>query len=290
MRMILDHVSFTYQPGTPFATDALKDINVTVEQGEYLALIGHTGSGKSTLIQHINGLMKPTAGQVLCENDDGTRNDINEKGYNRRELRRHVGMVFQYPENQLFEETIFKDVAFGPKNLGLDKEEIDRRVPEALRKVGLDPDQLRDRSPFELSGGQMRRVAIAGVLAMKPDMLILDEPAAGLDPASREEMLQLIGRLHEEGTTIVMVSHNMDDVARWAGRIVVMHRGTVAMDGTPEQVFSRAEELEKMGLDVPQACRLSILLRQAGFDFPPCYLEEDALPALLRLCKGGDAL
>ena len=286
MRIILDKVRHVYQEGSPFSAVALDNVNMTVEEGEFLFLIGHTGSGKSTLVQHLNGLMKPTDGHVYWEDETG-KHDINEKGFDRLLLRRRVGLVFQYPEYQLFEETVEKDVAFGPGNLGLDKEEISRRVREAIEKVGLDFDTVAEKSPFELSGGQMRRAAIAGVLAMEPDVLVLDEPTAGLDPGSREEMLETIGKLHENGTTVVMISHNMDDAARWATRVCVMSNGTVAMEGTPREVFSRGEELEKMGLDVPECAKLSLLLNKEGFDFPFVCLKEEALAALLKLL-GGD--
>ena len=287
MQIILEHVTHEYQPGTVFASVALNDVSLTVGDNEFLALIGHTGCGKSTLVQHLNGLIAPTKGHVYLE-ENGQKTDINDRRFDRRSLRRRVGLVFQYPEHQLFEETVAKDVAFGPNNLGLPAEETDRRVTEALRKVGLSRDEIGERSPFELSGGQMRRVAIAGVLAMEPDVLVLDEPTAGLDPLSRAELLDTIAALRGGGTSIVMVSHNMDDVARYATRILVMNRGSIAMEGTPEEVFRRGEELEELGLSVPQVCRLGILLRRKGLDFPECYREEEALEPLLRLL-GGDA-
>jgi len=282
VQVTLEHVTHTYQPDSPFQATAIKDVNLTIHQGEVLALIGHTGSGKSTLAQHINGLLRPTEGRVLI---DGR--DINEKGFDKRELRRRVGLVFQYAEHQLFEETVAKDVAFGPKNLGLAPEEIDERVREAMEKVGLSYDTVGEKSPFELSGGQMRRVALAGVLAMRPEILILDEPAAGLDPQSREDMLALIKNLHKNGATIVMVSHSMDDVARFATRAVVMEKGTVAMEGDPEAIFEQAERLQAMGLDVPMICRLGDALRKAGYSFPSnVFREEEACRALLALWKG----
>ncbi|MBO2516448.1 MAG: energy-coupling factor transporter ATPase [Clostridiales bacterium] len=286
MRIVLEKVGYEYQQGSPFSAVALKDIDLTIREGEFVALIGHTGSGKSTLAQHLNGLIRPTQGTVYYEDEEG-RADIHGKGYSKKSLRRQVGLVFQYPEYQLFEETVQKDVAFGPKNLGLDKDEIDARVKEAITRVGLDYDAVAEKSPFELSGGQMRRVAIAGVVAMRPGVLVLDEPTAGLDPGSREELLQMIKGLHDSGTTIVMISHNMDDVARYAGRIVVMQKGTVVMDGTPREIFSRGEELERMGLDVPQSCRLSLMLRKDGFpDFPLCYRPEEVTEALEKLLGG----
>lgn len=281
MQVTLDHVTHTYQPGSPFQATAIQDVNLTIQSGEFLALIGHTGSGKSTLAQHINGLLKPTSGKVLIDGKD-----IHEKGFNKKELRKAVGLVFQYPEHQLFEESVARDVAFGPRNLGLSQEEIDERVKEALENVGLPFDEFAEKSPFELSGGQMRRVAMAGVLAMQPEILVLDEPAAGLDPQSREEMLALIAHLHQKGTTIVMVSHAMDDVARFATRAVVMEKGTVAMEGTPGEIFAHAEQLQQMGLDVPSICQMGIALREAGLPFPAdIFREEEALQALLTLWK-----
>ncbi|MBE5781822.1 MAG: energy-coupling factor transporter ATPase [Clostridiales bacterium] len=282
MQVTLENVTHTYQPGSPFQATAIENVSLTINPGEFLALIGHTGSGKSTLAQHINGLLRPTTGRVLIDGKD-----IHEKGFDKREIRKNVGLVFQYPEHQLFEETVAKDVAFGPKNLGLSGEEIDERVKEALERVGLPYDQVAEKSPFELSGGQMRRVAIAGVLAMRPKLLVLDEPAAGLDPQSREDMLSLILGLHRQGTAVVMVSHSMDDVARFSTRAVVMEKGKVAMDGTPVEIFSHAEKLEKMGLDVPGICRLGILLRDHQLPFPEnIFREQDALAAILSLWKG----
>lgn len=283
MQVKLEHVSHTYQPGSPFQSTAIKDVSMTIREGEFLALIGHTGSGKSTLAQHINGLLKPTEGRVLLDGQD-----IHEKGFNKKAVHQKVGLVFQYPEHQLFEETVAKDVAFGPKNLGLNEAEIQERVREALGKVGLNPEEMQGRSPFELSGGQMRRVAMAGVLAMRPEILVLDEPAAGLDPQSREDMLQLISQLHQQGTTVVMISHAMDDVARFATRAVVMAEGAVAMEGTPEEIFTHAEALEKMGLDVPSVCKLGMRLREMGIPCPQdMFREEQAFEALMNLWKGG---
>lgn len=284
MRITLDHVTHTYQPGSPFQSTAIRDVTLTVETGDFLALIGHTGSGKTTLAQHMNGLLKPTSGRVLL---DGA--DIHQKGFNMRDARRRVGLVFQYPEHQLFEESVARDVAFGPKNMGLSAEETDARVREAMARVGLPYEDFAERSPFELSGGQMRRAALAGVLAMRPETLLLDEPTAGLDPLGREELLGLIKRLHEDGTTVVMISHNMDDVATYCTRVVVMSDGRLAMDGRPEEIFDRGGELSALGLDVPQIKKLSTALRNAGLAFPDCYLERDAVPALIALLKGGDA-
>ncbi|MBQ9265407.1 MAG: energy-coupling factor transporter ATPase [Clostridia bacterium] len=283
MQVTLENVTHTYQPGSPFQATAIQNVNLTIRDGDFLALIGHTGSGKSTLAQHINGLLKPTQGRVLLDGQD-----IHAKGYDKKEVRRKVGLVFQYPEHQLFEETVAKDVAFGPKNLGLSQMEIDERVKEALARVGLSELDAEEKSPFELSGGQMRRVAMAGVLAMRPQILVLDEPAAGLDPQSREDMLDMIASLHRQGSTIVMVSHAMDDVARYATRAVVMDKGAVAMEGAPEEIFRHGETLEKMGLDVPSVCKLGLQLKKMGLDgMENCFREEQAVSAILALWKGG---
>ena len=285
MSIVIEHLNYVYMTGGPYETKALSDVNLTINDGEFIGLIGHTGSGKSTLVQHLNGLIMPTSGRVLV---DGM--DLADKGTDRRAVRQRVGLVFQYPENQLFEETVEKDIAFGPKNLGLDEAEISRRVKDAMRRVALDYDRLHDRSVFELSGGQMRRVAIAGVLAMEPQVLVLDEPCAGLDPHGREEILGLIKRLHEEaGTTIVMVSHSMDDVASLAERVIVMNHGEVVMDGVPRDVFSCGEELRGMGLDVPQAVLLAGKLRERGFDIPEgIYRIEEIKTEIEKIAaKGG---
>ena len=285
MSIVIEHLNYVYMQGGPYETRALDDVSLTIHDGEFVGLIGHTGSGKSTLVQHLNGLILPTSGQITV---DGM--DLAEKGTDRRAIRRRVGLVFQYPENQLFEETVAKDIAFGPKNLGLGEEEIDRRVRTAMRRVALDYDKLAQRSVFELSGGQMRRVAIAGVLAMEPQTLVLDEPCAGLDPRGREEILGLISDLHREsGATIVMVSHSMDDVAALAERVIVMNHGKVAMDGTPREIFSRGEELRAIGLDVPQAVELAQKLREKGFDVPEgIYKIEEVRAAVEAIVgKGG---
>ena len=285
MSIVIEHLNYVYMTGGPYETKALSDVNLTIHDGEFIGLIGHTGSGKSTLVQHLNGLIMPTSGRVLV---DGM--DLADKGTDRRAVRQRVGLVFQYPENQLFEETVEKDIAFGPKNLGLDDAEIDRRVRNAMRRVALDYDRLHDRSVFELSGGQMRRVAIAGVLAMEPQVLVLDEPCAGLDPRGREEILGLIKRLHEEaGTTIVMVSHSMDDVASLAERVIVMNHGELVMDGAPRDVFACGEELRGMGLDVPQAVQLADKLRERGFDIPEGIYRIEEIKAEIEkiAAKGG---
>lgn len=286
MPIVIEKLTHTYMPDSPFQATAIHDVDLVIEDGEFIGLIGHTGSGKSTLIQHLNGLLRPTSGRVLVDGKD-----LFDKETDKREVRRKVGLVFQYPENQLFEESVAADIAFGPKNLGLSKEEIAVRVREACRQVQLDYETFKDRSVFELSGGQMRRVAIAGVLAMQPETLILDEPCAGLDPQGRDEILALIRRLHEEkGTTVVMVSHSMDDVAALVDRVIVMNKGAIAMDGTPRAVFQRGEELRAMGLDVPEAAQLAARLREKGFDVPAdAYLPEELLQAIRRIVGGAHA-
>ncbi len=286
MPIVVEKLTHTYMPGSPFQATAIHDVSLTIEDGSFIGLIGHTGSGKSTLIQHLNGLLRPTSGRVLVDGKD-----LFAKDTDKREVRRKVGLVFQYPENQLFEETVAADIAFGPKNLGLSQAEIDERVRDACRQVQIDYETFRERSVFELSGGQMRRVAIAGVLAMQPGTLILDEPCAGLDPRGRDEILGLIRGLHEErGTTVVMVSHSMDDVAALVGRVVVMNKGTIVMDGTPREIFMRGEELRAMGLDVPEAAQLAARLREKGFDVPEdAYLPGELLDAIKRIVGGAHA-
>lgn len=283
MPIVLEKLTHIYQQGGPVATAAIEDIDLVIDDGELLALIGHTGSGKSTLAQHLNGLMKPTSGRVLL---DGR--DINAPGEDTRKLRFQVGLVFQYPEHQLFEETVYKDIAFGPRNMGLSNEEIDGRVRSAMDMVGLPFEEIKERSPFEVSGGQMRRIALAGVLAMRPRVLVLDEPTAGLDPRARDLLLKDIQRLHMEGTTVVMISHAMDDVARLATRIAVLEKGRLVMEGLPEVVFGRFEELTGMGLDVPQGCQLARRLRELGGpEIPDCYLLESLADSLAAFLKGG---
>ena len=272
-----------YSAGTPFERAALKDVSFSVERGEFIGIIGHTGSGKSTLMQHLNGLLKPTSGSILL---DGV--DIWSDKKTTRQSRFRVGLVFQYPEYQLFEETVYKDIAFGPKNMGLKADEIDRRVREAAALVGLTEAQL-EVSPFDLSGGQKRRVAIAGVIAMEPEVLILDEPTAGLDPEGREEILQNIdGYRKAKDATIMMVSHSMTDVARLADRLLVMNKACLAMDGTPQEVFEHAQELLDMGLDIPEITRVFLKLQSLGLDVPQVYTVEQAMQALTSL-KGGRA-
>lgn len=262
--MIIDikNVNYIYNPGTPFEKKALSNINIQIDEGEFIGLIGHTGSGKSTLVQHLNGLLKPTSGDVIVDGINTSKKDVSL-----REIRQKVGLVFQYPEHQLFEETIYADIAFGPKNLGLKDNEVDMRVKSAMENVGLDFESLKDRSPFELSGGQKRRAAIAGVIAMKPKLLILDEPTAGLDPAGRDEILGGIRKLYEkEKMTIVLVSHSMEDIAKLANRILVMDKGELVMDDSPKEVFKRAPELEEIGLGVPQITNFMRELKSKGYD------------------------
>ena len=279
----IKNLTHVYSAGTPFAHKALDNVSFTVERGEFIGIIGHTGSGKSTLIQHLNGLLKPDSGEILL---DG-KNIWSEKALT-RQARFRVGLVFQYPEYQLFEETVYKDIAFGPKNMGLDAAEIDRRVREAAGFVGITDEQL-EVSPFDLSGGQKRRVAIAGVIAMEPEILILDEPTAGLDPVGREDILSNIQRYRQaKNATIMMVSHSMSDVARLTERLLVMCDSRLAMDGTPSQVFARADELLEMGLDIPEITRVFLALKQRGLPVEPVYTIEQAVAALSKL-KGGNA-
>ena len=271
----LNHI---YSTGTPFEHIALKDVSFCVDRGEFIGIIGHTGSGKSTLIQHLNGLLKPTSGQILL---DGT--DIWKDKATTRASRFKVGLVFQYPEYQLFEETVYKDISFGPKNMGLSRDEIDRRVREAAGFVGLSDEQL-EASPFDLSGGQKRRVAIAGVIAMEPEVLILDEPTAGLDPAGREEILQNIQTYRcKKNATIMMVSHSMSDVARLADRLLVMDHGTLAMNDAPANVFTRSRALLDMGLDIPQITAVFLRLQELGLDVEPVYTTQQAVDQIRRL-------
>ena len=278
----VENLTHTYGENTPFCRNAVKDVNMEILEGEFLGIIGHTGSGKSTLIQHLNGLLKPTSGRILL----GER-DIWAEPKKIRDVRFRVGLVFQYPEYQLFEESVYKDVAFGPKNMGLDEEEIDRRVRSAVAFAGLGEDLL-DKSPFDLSGGQKRRVAIAGVIAMEPEVLILDEPSAGLDPAGRRSMLENIRNYHrQKGTTVVMVSHSMDEVAENVDRIVVMANAGVVMSGTPHEVFSRAQELLNVGLNVPQVTQVAMELVRQGIGIDPAVYTVADLRAALSAWKGG---
>ena len=279
-----ENVNYIYQQGMPFERQALYDVNIEIEDGSLVALIGHTGSGKSTLIQHFNALVKPTSGKIIINGIDVTapKADL-------RLVRKTVGLVFQYPEHQLFEETVYKDIAFGPKNMGFSDEEIDKRVRESAALVGLKEKHLT-RSPFDLSGGQKRRVAIAGVLAMNPKVLILDEPTAGLDPKGRDEILATIKKLHEENKEmiIIFVSHSMEDVAKTAERVIVMNGGHVEMQGTVAEVFAQEEHLQKIGLNVPQVTLLTDKLRLAGYDLPEhIYTVKYAADAIKKLIGGG---
>ena len=276
------NLTHVYSAGTPFAHKALDNVSFWVNRGEFIGIIGHTGSGKSTLMQHMNGLLKPDSGTITL---DGV--DIWKDKKTTRQARFRVGLVFQYPEYQLFEETVYKDIAFGPKNMGLPSEEIDRRVREAAAAVGITDAQL-EVSPFDLSGGQKRRVAIAGVIAMEPEILILDEPTAGLDPAGREEILSYIdGYRKAKNATIMMVSHSMNDVARMTDRLIVMNRARLAMEGTPMEVFRQAQDLVDMGLDIPEITRVFLKLKQMGLPVEPVYTIEQAVSALTAL-RGGN--
>ncbi len=276
-----DNLTYIYSQGTPWEHKALDGVSFSIERGEFVGIIGHTGSGKSTLIQQLNGLLKPTSGTVLL---DGT--DIWSDKAATRQARFRVGLVFQYPEYQLFEETVYKDIAFGPKNMRLSPEEIDRRVREAAGFTGITEAQL-SASPFDLSGGQKRRVAIAGVIAMEPEVLILDEPAAGLDPEGREEILRNIDAYRRaKNATVIMVSHSMNDVARLTDRLLVLNGSHLAMDGTPAEVFARAQELLDMGLDIPDVTRVFLELQKLGADVQPVYTTEQAVQALLMLKEG----
>ena len=279
---MLNHVNYIYDEDTAMASAALIDVSLKIPDGQFIGLIGHTGSGKSTLIQHMNGLVKPSSGQVFFDNED-----INEKDYDKKKLRAKVGLVFQYPEHQLFEADCFKDVCFGPKNLGLPQKEVELRAYEALKQVGFDDDYFY-QSPFDLSGGQKRRVAIAGVLAMRPELLILDEPTAGLDPKGHDDILEMIRRIrHELDMSIILVSHNMDDVAEYADRVLVMNRGTMMFLGTPREVYCEHEdELREIGLDIPSCPSFLWLLKNRGMDVDDNKLEfEETAEEIIRAVK-----
>lgn len=282
MSIQVNNITHIYSEGLPQESVALEDVSFSAEDGQFVGIIGHTGSGKSTLVQHLNGLLKPKTGSIIVSGTDITGN-----GVVMRDIRRKIGLVFQYPEYQLFEETVEKDVAFGPANLGLDEEEISIRVKEALELVGLSFEEIRGRSPFDLSGGQKRRVAIAGVIAMKPEVLILDEPTAGLDPKAHQDVLTMIQKVHaHENNIIILVSHNMNDIARLADKVLVMDGGKLAMQGTPEEVFSQEEKLTSMGLALPQSAQLMQMGKQAGLPFEGSFLTvEDAEEELYRFLK-----
>lgn len=281
MGIILDKVNYIYSAGTAYEKQALKDINIKIEAGEFIGLIGHTGSGKSTLIQHLNGLIKATSGTIYYNG-----NDIYDKDYNMKVHRSKVGLVFQYPEHQLFETTVIKDVKFGPTNQGLPSLEVDLRSFEALKQVGID-DEILDASPFELSGGQKRRVAIAGVLAMQPEVLILDEPTAGLDPKGRDEILDLLAKLHKErNITIILVSHSMEDVAKYVDRLVVMNHGKILLDDQPKKVFAYYKELEQIGLAAPQVTYVLNALKERGCDInTEATTVKEAADEIMRYAK-----
>ena len=281
MSMIWNHVNYIYGIGSGYDKHALKDINLEIKEGEFIGIVGHTGSGKSTLIQHMNGLLKPTSGEIYFHGQD-----IHDKDFDRKALRNKVGLVFQYPEYQLFEVSVFEDICFGPRNMGLPELEVEMRAYEAMKQVGLG-EELLDVSPFELSGGQKRRVAIAGILAMRPEMLILDEPTAGLDPAGRDEILNLLEKLHrEQNMTIVLVSHSMEDIARHAERMLVMKQGKIVLDGRPAEIFTYAKELEQIGLDVPQVTKVLTGLKGRGIDVDiRCLTVEAAAEEISRHIK-----
>lgn len=283
MSIKIENLSYKYMPDTPFEKKAIDDISLQIEDGEFIGLIGHTGSGKSTLIQQFNGLLKPTSGKIYI-------NDIciTEKGVDLRKIRHQVGLVFQYPEHQLFEETVYKDICFGPINLGLSETEILNRVKKAMKVVGLDFEAIKDKSPFDLSGGQKRRVAIAGVLAMEPKVLILDEPTAGLDPRGRDEILREIKNLHDTyKMTVILVSHSMEDVAKLADRLIVMYKGKNILEGTPREIFTQIETLEKIGLAVPEVTYLARELSRKGYDINEKVITiEEAKNELLRIIRG----
>lgn len=278
----LENVNYVYNPNTPFEQKALDNINLTINEKDFIGLIGHTGSGKSTLVQHLNGLIKPTSGRVIVDGIDtkAANGDL-------LKVRQKVGLVFQYPEHQLFEETVYKDIAFGPSNLGLNEDEIYNRVKTAMELVGLDFEKLKDRSPFELSGGQKRRVAIAGVLAMEPKVLVLDEPTAGLDPRGRDEILGRIKKLYEEkNITIILVSHSMEDIAKLVNRIVVMHRGRIVMDGETKEVFKQVEKLEQIGLGIPQITSFMRKFKEKGNPVDDTIVTvEEAKKELIRFLR-----
>lgn len=282
MSIKIENLTHVYMPKSPFEKVALDNVNLEITNGEFVALIGHTGSGKSTLIQHMNGLLKPSRGRIIVDEVD-----ITAEGIKLSDIRKKVGLVFQYPEYQLFEETIEKDIEFGPRNLGLDQEEITKRVKRSMEMVGLDYEIYKDKSPFDLSGGQKRRVAIAGVIAMEPKILILDEPTAGLDPKGRDDILEQIKTLHTEyNMTIVLVSHSMEDVGKLAQRIIVMNRGSVALEGIPSKVFKEIDKLESIGLGVPQVTYLMRALKQKGFDVSEdIFTVEEGIAELLRVLK-----
>ena len=284
MSIIIKNLTHIYNEGMPFSSKALDDISFEIKDKDFVGIIGHTGSGKSTLIQHLNGLLKPSSGEIYINDFNITAPDINLT-----DIRKRVGVVFQYPEYQLFEETVEKDIAFGPTNLGLDEDEVRKRVKESMEAVGLKYEEYKEKSPFELSGGQKRRVAIAGVIAMNPEVLILDEPTAGLDPGGRDEIFELIKTLHREhNITIILSSHSMDDMAKLAKTIIVMNHGKIEFMGTPREVFNcKSDRLKEIGLDIPQTIELAIKLRERGFDIrQDIFTIEEAKEEILRVMRG----
>lgn len=282
MSIVIKNLRYVYNEGTPFESVAIDDVSIEVQDGEFVGLIGHTGSGKSTFIQHLNGLIKPSSGTIVVNGMD-----ITQKGVSLVDIRKKVGLVFQYPEYQLFEETIYKDIAFGPEKLGLSEKEVEERVFEAMKMVGLDPEKSKDKSPFELSGGQKRRVAIAGVIAMKPDVLILDEPTAGLDPHGRDEILAQIKSIHnKQKTTIILVSHSMEDMSKLADKLIVMNRGKVEFVGTPKEIFRHEQRLNEIGLGVPKVVTLMNELRAKGYNIDSDIITmEEAKQQILKLIR-----
>ncbi|MGE5494864.1 MAG: energy-coupling factor transporter ATPase [Burkholderiales bacterium] len=281
MPIELNNLKYTYMPGTPFETTAIEGLSLRIEDGEFLGLIGQTGSGKTTLIGLMAGLLKPTEGTVIINGED-----INKKGYDRKALRRHIGVVFQYPEHQLFEETVYKDIAFGPIKTGVHEDEIEQRVKRSMELMELDYEGIKDLSPFELSGGQKRRVAIAGVLAVNPKVLILDEPVAGLDPKGRQHLMQLIGRLNAEGVTIIMITHSMDDLAENAKRVVVLSGANVIMDDKPSSIFLRKKEIKEAGLALPAVAEIASQLRAKGWEIPKEVIKLSELEECLVRIAG----
>ena len=284
MSIEVSNLTHIYSPGQPEEQTALDGISFTVEDGSFVGIIGHTGSGKSTLVQHLNGILRPTRGKIYVDGED-----ITQKNVSLTDIRKKVGLVFQYPEYQLFEETVAKDVAFGPKNLGLPEQQIDMRVRNAIELVGLDYEEIKDVSPFELSGGQKRRVAIAGVIAMQPGVLILDEPTAGLDPKSHDDILRMIDEMRSsQQMTTILVSHNMDDVAKMADKVLVIDEGRLAMEGTPQEVFSKGEELTALGLDLPAVTHILMKLKENGIDAGTDTFDvKEAAAAIAAALKGG---
>lgn len=283
MSIRLEHVDFTYMQGTPYEKQALSDVSITINKGEFVAVIGHTGSGKSTMVQHLNGLLRPSKGKVFIEDVDLAGKDPQIKA-----CKQKVGMVFQYPEHQIFAETVFEDIAFGPRNKGMSEEEVAQQVREAMNFVGMDYDTYAKRSPFQLSGGQMRRVAIAGVIAMKPDYLILDEPSAGLDPGAKEAIFERIMKLYQaRKIAIILVTHSMEEAARYANRILVLSKSRILLDGTPGEIFlHHREELRQASLDIPQTVQLVELLRRGGLKLPEGLLTETAVVAAIKKARG----